>query len=802
MPSHPLTPILGDALKRFVQEEIYPDVDPEKHYQYALARRSYLYWDGFQNVFPSIRNGIVYDFNPIPLPGQSNYYDDPNRNIQGLYDSNLNIVRGQGNKFVAVLANRAPNAKALPLQPDSEILTRRARIASKILMALRRMWDVDEIQRWMAFYAWTFGTYFPLVYWEIDSGKFGTTEVPQYIEAEEIVRYWTCQTCGQFIPQDPHPPRCPRCQGFVFSPTQPMVIPQIQQAGVKSYPNGGPQIQVETIMTVTVPFYSKTLQDASWLWYEHDAHKGRLVEIYQGETLDMIESASGGMPGWGTASQASLLGSTTRDLMATKMGSPLLRRRSRWLYSRFWVPPSTYWLFSKSITAEYQGVTRPVRDILRESFPRGAKWCFIEGKLVDIQAEALTDVWSYGKPGVSPYIYCHPVSYDLIPIADMVNLQHALFEETVQRNIPITLVDPELLDLEALEQRPGVPGEFVPVNPGMGGRLADAVYNVTMAKIEPQVSQWVDNLMSLGEELTGVLPAIFGGDAGSQTAREAELKRNQALMQLSLVWNGMRQAWQGIYANAFRLLQRNGAYALTNFGLTEQDLQELDSIFTPDGQLAGISIQVEESIPATWGQIRDAISFILQGGPPMWQLMGVGDPNNAANVKDALGLSSWTIPGNEARDYLLEEIRGLLQEQAVPGAMGAMMPSRQINTFLVDPGLALAVLKEWLVGDEGRNAKEVNPVGYANVLAATVMVQQAQMQAMMAQAPPPGGPEGGPPGAGPGGPPAGNGSGGNHPGPGGNPPPGPGGPPSSPPGGTPPLPQSEAQTSQFTPPPR
>lgn len=798
--AHPLVKPLRDALKRFVQEEIYPDVDPEKHYQYALARRSYLYWDGFQNIFPSIRNGIVYDFNPIPLPGQSNYYDDPNRNIQGLYDSNINLVRGQGNKFIAVLSNRAPNAKAVPLQPESDTLARRARIADKVLMALRRMWDVDEVQRQMAFDAWTFGTWFNLVYWQVDAGKYGTTEVPKFVETSAIVRYWNCQTCGQFIPQDPPPPTCPRCGGRIFAPTDPLVIPQIQAAGSSSYPNGAPEILTETITTVTVPFYSKGLDDASWLWFEHDAHKGRLVEIYQGETIDMIDSATGGMPGWGTASQASLLGSTTRDLMATKMGSPLLRRRSRWLYSRFWVPPSTYWLFRSDQQVTIGNITRPIRDVMREVFPRGSKWCFIEGQLVDIQPEALTDVWAVGKPGVAPYIYCHPISYDLIPIADMVNLQHALFEETVQRNIPITLIDPDILDLDALENRPGVPGEFIPIQEGNGGRLSDGIYSVTMAKIEPEVARWVEGLVAMGQELTGVLPAIFGGDAGSQTAREAELKRNQALMQLGLVWNGMRQAWRGIYTNAFRLIQRHGAYALRNFGLTEQDLHEVDSIFSPDGQLAGIAIEIEESIPATWGQIRDAISFILQGGPPMWQLMGLQEPTNASKVKDAMGLAGWAVPGNGAREYLMDEIRGLAQEQPAPGPQG-LMASRQIDTFLVPPDMAIAIMREWLMSDEGRNLREINPAGYANVMAAAVAIQMAQAQAMAAQAPPPGPPgpgdkgdeKGGASGAGPGAPPSPG-----PPGPQGLPP-GIGGPP---PAGGPPLPPGESQASQLTPPPQ
>jgi hypothetical protein len=53
---------------------------------------------------------------------------------------------------------------------------------------------------------------------------------------------------------------------------------------------------------------------------------------------------------------------------------------------------------------------------------------------------------------------------------------------------------------------------------------------------------------------------------------------------------------------ALRLLQKNGAWALKNFGLTEQEIRQLDTLLTPEGNLAGFYLDIEEAIPATWGR--------------------------------------------------------------------------------------------------------------------------------------------------------------------------------------------------------
>jgi len=767
MPKHPLVDALRPHLRRYIQERVFPDVDPEKYFQLALARRSYLYWDGFQNVYPQVDHGVVYNYLPVPQPGQGQYFEDSQRDVQALFDGNINMVRGDGNKFVAVLSNRAPNVKAMPLQSDSEDLQKKAKLADKILMALRRSWDVDIIQQQMAFNAWTFGTYFPHVYWEVDPQKYGKLSVGKFEEKQLIMQGQACMRCGVPYPEPQRPLMCEQCGGTDFEPLEPITIPYMEQTGEETFPIGAPKIVMATVVDFTVPFYSKDVEDAVWGWYDQDIDSGRLVQVFQDDPLmtQAVESDGGGFPGWATASQTGQTAHITRELMASKVGSPLLKKRSRWNFGQFWIHPARYWSIPSSwkVTGikDARGVAMPARpmgEVLREAFPRGVRAQFVEGELMGLRDDALADCWGYGKPGVSPYIYGHPVSYDLIPIADMVNFQHALFSETVQRNLPLTLINNEMIDPAALQGRAGIPGEFIPVRPMSGQKMSEALYNVQMAKIEPQLATWIQGLVATGREITGVLPAIFGAESSSNTAREAELRRNQALMQLSLSWNGMRNAWRGIYMCALKLMQKNGAWALKNFGLTEQEVRLMDTLLTPEGNLAGFYLDIEEAIPATWGQVRDAVNFVLQGGPEMWQLTGAGDPANMSKVHTALGISGWRVPGNDARTFVMEEITGMLAEQPFPGPMGPV-PSRPVDTllFVVDPGLALQVVKEWLVSDDGRNQREINPGGYMNIMALGLAINQQVMMQQQAAAMAAGGmpPEGGEAGAGPAAPPAG-----------------------------------------------
>jgi hypothetical protein len=714
---------LNGPIQTFISDAIDADLTPEKTIQYTEARRSHLYWEGYQYLYPELSGGQIIDYRQIPqASGLQNLVPDAYAN-RGLYDAVINWILGDGNKFIAVLGNRSPNPKALPLRPDNEDHQRRAKRADRILQSLRKLWPVDEVQAQLALHAWKDGTFFLHTPYEVDPEKYGTTRIP-ILEQSQV--------------DGP--------DGL------PMDVPI--QTGIHEIPNGAPGLYPETIFTTTVSFFSRTLRDAGYLRYEFEVPKGELILRYP-----QLKSHIGDDNETSFNSSLSMMGSITRSIQASTYGRYYTHKRHKWLYTQIWLRPYQYVLFDQQmvdLTAINGESNSNVQDFFTQLFPNGCKLVLVNGRLVDVEASTLDDEWSVGKPGVSPYIYCHPVSRPLIPIQDMINEQFNLFRETVERNIPFCIADRNVIDFEAWRRRPGVPGELIPALATMGGKLSEAIVKGPVAEIEPEVERWVGNMFNVGREISGVLPAIFGGDEGTQTAREAIQRRNQALQSLGLPWTGMRAAWKGAYENGLKIIVKHGAQVLTRFGLSEFDIEEIAELIDEDGHMNGFAVQIEEQIPVTWGAIRDAVMQLIQTNSlETWHLTGLDHPANASRIQEALGMTDWVVPGSSVREYTMDWLRKLIKAQPTLGqdpitGEAILSPSEPINDFAVDPPVAIAIIKDWMLSDEGRGTKENNPVGWQNVMAGAMawkrlMAMQAMQMGGGGQGAPPGGP---PPGGG------------------------------------------------------
>lgn len=651
---------LQGELKNFIQRYVVMEVETEKQIQFAELRRAFLYWDGKQYLVPEVRGGMIVDWQALLPPGMTPRRDplELDYDSRGRYDTIINQVKGDGNKFIAVLGNRSPNPKATALDENSIDSARKARRADRICKALRKLWKVNEIHRKLMLHAWRDGTF------------------------------------------------------FLYTPLE-----KDAQGRMK------PGLHAHTGYTVTVNFYSEDFMALPWLWLQYEANKGELIERYP-QLMEWIDSDTG------SSDSISQVGLWTRALLSSNTGDVRKVSQNRWTYSEIWVEPMMYNFFGKK-TYGLQNI--PLRIWFKENFPRGARITLVGDKVVDIVPESYKDVWACGQPGIASTIMMPPVCKDFIPVQDVLNNIVNLNQENIERGIPLTLVDGNVLNVAAINSRNAVPGEFIEAIPGSSGRLTDAVKSVEVAEYQPDAQRFAAEVLELGRQITGVLPPIFGG-GDSNTAREADIKKTQALMQLGLVWLGALDAWRGAYTNAVRILALFGADILRKYGLSEVDIQGVSELIDPETQdLSGFVIEVEESIPATWGQRKDAVMFLLEGGSPeKMQVSGAMDPANAGNVQDALGLQNWTVPGNNLKEYVMDEIKGLLAEQpqmpppmmdqdpmlgmqGMQGPEPMPMSSRMPDPVIIDPMMAMPLVREWLLSEEGRMNQEMNPEGWENV---------------------------------------------------------------------------------------
>ena len=244
---------LEDLFKRDVQSE----VDTEKAQQYANARRNDLYYAGKQYLWP------MFD-----ATGRITDWTSSGRNLRGFpaqtrtYDYNLNYYRGDGDKAIAILAQKPPTVKGMPNRPDDDAATRRSRIADLFANVMRSHWRMDELMRGMALSLWKNGTTFLYTPWVANGAKYGTTEEP-------------------IISLQPN---------FDAETGEPFMVPI--QDGMRSYANGTVECFLATIFEVTTPFYIKGIWESPWLWYEFDMHRGALMATHP-ELRELLRNDGG-----------------------------------------------------------------------------------------------------------------------------------------------------------------------------------------------------------------------------------------------------------------------------------------------------------------------------------------------------------------------------------------------------------------------------------------------------------------------------------------------------------------------------
>ena len=710
-PDDVIKTVLKDKMLAFTRDHTIGAVDREVFHVLAEARKALYYEAGKQYVFPTLVDGQVIDWSASSGASKNS----PNTQSQQWFDYVINQVRSLGRKFIGVLGKKAPNVKALPDDPNDEQTIRRARRAQELATKNRFAWDSESIQRHLArtiFYLGTAFGYTPAV---ADGDRFGWIEEPVMGEQEMPIGAATyrCLYCGEEALAEPVDqqfaqgamPTCVTCgQALMRSErVDPPTIAVPVQIDTKRYPRVGVDLILCDATNVTCPYYSRDIKSVPWLMYEYEEHKSVLLATYP----ELREKS--GLDGQGEFTGASQQGMLTRDTATSPTVAYLTPRMDRWRYTRVWITPPMYELFEKqmmtipSIEGESQSVR--VRDWLYENFPMGLRQTIVQDVIVDAFEERLSDVWCFCKPETSSSIYCAPICADILQIQDIINDIHNIMVETAMRSTPYMFVDPSFVDPLAFTSKAGRPAEIIFAKPGAGQSLKNAVERGPVSTVEPQIIQWVASLVEFAQMNTGILPPIWGGDEGTQTAHEAEMKRNQALMQLSTTWDGMRKFWIDAHSNAIKQIARFRG----------------DDDYT-DLLKGGFHFEAEEGVPMTWGQRRDQANFYLEKmGPDVVPFLGLNHPINAQQIYDDLGLEI-DGPMVSMRNMVFDDIRQLLTGQPFLGPDGlpqaSLPPDPSTEIFAPsDHMMCVDIIKEWCRTEDGRKALETNPAGFQNVVA-------------------------------------------------------------------------------------
>lgn len=767
---------LSDSLKTLITSDVRGDVEREKMYQYALARKHELYWRGDQFLIPMVsEGGLIVDWSPIT--GNVRYNDADAQT--SLYDYVVNDFRGYGRKFCAVLQN-PPNCKAQPNRKGNQEDERRARKAQEVSDQITSLWKLGEINRSLAMSLFKNGTTFLYTPFVANPDRWGYSYEPimEMRDVQISPPTLNCPQCGNIVPmgEDMPPTACPRC-GRPFGPAdirdgQTAQIPEI--VGRQKYANGAVECHVCNIFTVTAPFYAKTLRDAQYLYYEYEEDKGALLAAYP--KLRDIEGMGDNFTYY-SGSAASAYGKLARDTASSLSGAFIAPRKNRWLYTRMWLRPSRYELIDDSHTvvgADEQRVK--ARDLMYEMYPQGCRITMVQDKIVKISPERLERVWAMAKSDLSEYMFSDPYGKDFVGAQDLINDMHNIAAQTWERAVPAMGVIASRIDFAAWTRMRPTAAELVPFTDGTD--LGTVMKPLPVSKPEAAMGPWIDGFREHNAEIIGVTRPIFGGSLPTETAHQAELNKQQALQQLELVWKEISDAHAQARQNAIlQMAEHSGGRIPDPYGMGEDvtEIEEIEEL--KDG---GWHIEAAPDMPMTWSERRAWLMQVLgTKNPQVLAMLGFSSPDNIESLQEVMAIPDWKVPNLDAKAKVLATIQQLLQGAPTqqPQPDGSMLPAPSIpaDVFEDNHEFSALAVKDWAQTEEARMQKERNPDGYANVIAWA----RAHLRLMTPPAPPPGP-------AGRGGPPAGGGA------PAGPQPPGA-------PSGAAPLPPMGAPTAPATP---
>jgi hypothetical protein len=728
---------IKSPLSQLLRREVQSTVEIEQIWKLAQIRRLHLYSRGKQHLrlAPGGAPGIV-DYSPVSNSPTLGIQDNASSQY---YDSVLNWLRGDVRAFNAVLGARAPNIQALAKDTADDDISTRIRKANRVAQYLRGHVDFDNFHRELINSLALKGTTFSYSRYVTNSGLYGYTQIPRY-EWSTIPGgdpYFQCWGCGsetsildaQSI-ADPATglPRCKVCGRPQDDTTllRPEPLPALTHSTPLIYPNGAVELTLMGLDRVTVPFWIRNLEESPWLRLEEEVHPGALMQAHTSLRDYLRNYLYGGYAHGPESSAQEERARYTRELFASPSGFVTTRTNLRVTHTQVWYTPWIYEILPNDPSGDF-------RDLLYKLFPQGMKVQYANGRPFKLSQAKLTRNWAACKPEPSETLIGDPYFEDYIQASDTVNDLVNILVETGERTVPTIVFDPNVISADRIREFANLPGEFLPALPGASSDLSKSFFRAPAAEISPALVAFIEKFISWVRDISGMTPTVWGGGGPEPTARAAELKKNQALGRLNIVWNNVREfeartmenlAYQVATFSNGRLFSAKGEFS----SMEETEIRGVDEILK-----GGWKYWAEEAMPMTPGQRRDWYMNLFQmaaANPIALQISGLLDPANLARWQETVGSADWRTPGLFEREGMMM-ILALIAAQPPLSSLGGIdpmsglplppqpwtpMPIDQI-ILVYTPDLVIKVTREFLTSDKGREIMESDyQGGWQNLL--------------------------------------------------------------------------------------
>jgi len=770
-----LRPDLVNALRELVLEYRTEGIVARRH-EIRRIRQARLFWQGLQYAWWNPQDMTWH------LPYESKIYDDSAAAEMPRYQFVTNLYQAFGLSFISVLSQDVPATRFYPQSAQSIGDITAARAASQVCDLVEQNNRIQHLLTGVAFYLWTDGKIGGYVRYVADSQRFGSHDEPvieeHYVPLGEDT--YVCPECGaeqvvggreQVTGENVKPDTddltpsavslqpdtynllpsvlCRKCGASLgpenFRPAERVAIPLI--TGVRRVANGQEVISVVGGLELNTPVWANEMHEYPYLQWSMEVHRAKLKASYP-HAADKIQ-----LGGPQTADEVYARASRVaiaQGLPTTHPGDALFNLIT---FSRTWIRP---WAF-------YTIEDKSVRDALLALFPDGCYIAFAGDAYCESRNETMDDRWRvmHALPGDGQN---RPsVGDSLVQIQERYNTLSNIQAETYEYGIPPIYADPQVLDFDALANQTAEPAAHYPARARPGQPLAAGFFQPAPAQVPPDLVRHQQELMGpVAQFLTGLFPAVFGGEMESQkTATGYAMARDQALGRLGLVWRRLKTFYADVMLLGVDCFRKN----------RPEDAEipvlgpggEFESHWIRLADLKG-NIQAhpesDETFPRLKSQQRAVVQQLMASSDPLIQ-EALADPSNIGFVKSLLGLSDLVVPGEDSRNKQLREIDLLLAGAPIPtpvipsppaGRAGearnlssienessdepqrdssgqnrpqndnpkegvALEPSVAIDLLFDNHVVELEECRRWANSDAGQIARVENPAGFANVRA-------------------------------------------------------------------------------------
>lgn len=707
-------------LKSLIDNYVLDSAGREWNLAILKSRKADLMYRGLQWLVPTPSEGGGVDWKSINDPQvlRKIFNIGDTQPLPAVLDYSLNVLKGDVDKYCAVVGKLIPRDTAIPLGEATTEVTARiqtANIAARYMEASMDRELMPRLAKFLCLYSTSY-IYTPFV---ADEMEFGSTMEPQYTaQAETTPGYWICPNCSEqsddsFV--DQFGPVCPGCGSEM--------PPDTHMAGQETYgvvegepikmPNGSVKVFITNNLTTYIPAMSTDMETNPALVYQYWENLGRLRRIYK-PNLDELNKKNGTNLKLEELAGFASDGSATSQAMALDQVSspsgvvPFNARRGRGLWSRYWLHPDQYELLDD------EGLSGELKELLWQRFPEGCRIDAPCGIMCNIVNEKLSAHWVAVTPEVGDFITAHnPIFEPYFNAQRLINNLCLIQMQVAMACVPIKLFNTRRLDPQHVDKLGRSVRQWVPVKSD-GQNFNDVAKTLEPSKPDQAILEFMDWVHNHVKGIVGVTDALFG--AGNyNTAREAIINREQAMAMLQPVYSLMKRGVSKAKYNAAMLLAKySGGRLYHAKGLaTEATAQVVDDLH--DLLRGGWTYWSDESIPTSPSEQRDTVKDFANN-PQLAQLLELDAPANAIKLLDMAGIPDWHLSKQDMYTSLIGDVELLLGEDQ------NLWP--QADPVIYDAAFALRTLQGWVVSKEGRTSKSANPQGFARVKDLLLAYQQ------------------------------------------------------------------------------